>query len=225
MWTAAQGHFGLLHLFFCCFVALVHCFLVDGWRTSPLLATWAFGAGLRWYSYDRQIKMDSILFGILNVYSVRGGLEDAIWTRWKELDVSLAAGLWNPLSCAWIIMALLALLLRWRSYHKSFAIKNLPCGVSAWTLQYPKARIFPSQIKHARMFPKRHSFEYSYLQCGFPIVPGGVTADGTEIGCGHDLRLGSWWLRIRAEDYLSRGNSALGFYDKLKLFLTEQVCA
>jgi hypothetical protein len=49
-------------------------------------------------------------------------------------------------------------------------------------------------------------------------------ADGTEIGCRHDLHLGSWWLEVRAEDYLSRGNSELGFYGKLKLFLTEQVC-
>jgi hypothetical protein len=31
-------------------------------------------------------------------------------------------------------------------------------------------------------------------------------------------------LRIKAEDYLSRGRGHLGFYGKLKLFLRENVC-
>ncbi|KAF1848946.1 uncharacterized protein K460DRAFT_304585 [Cucurbitaria berberidis CBS 394.84] len=72
------------------------------------------------------------------------------------------------------------------------------------------------------MFPKRHAFKYSYLQCGFPIVPTSTTADGTDVSDGRDQELGSWWLRVRANDYLERGNGALGFYGKLKLYLREQ---
>ncbi|KAL5121578.1 hypothetical protein ACEQ8H_000650 [Pleosporales sp. CAS-2024a] len=72
------------------------------------------------------------------------------------------------------------------------------------------------------MFPKRHAFEYSYLQCGFPITPAGTRADGTEVGGGVDVKLGRWWMRIRAEDYLTRGLGDIGFYEKLKLYLREQ---
>ncbi|KAJ4399912.1 hypothetical protein N0V91_009080 [Didymella pomorum] len=72
------------------------------------------------------------------------------------------------------------------------------------------------------MFPKRHAFEYSYLQCGFPIIPGGVDVDGHDVATGTDQKLGSWWLRIRAVDYLTRGNGKAGFYGKLQTFMREQ---
>ncbi|KAF3041303.1 hypothetical protein E8E12_004590 [Didymella heteroderae] len=71
------------------------------------------------------------------------------------------------------------------------------------------------------MFPKRHAFEYSYLQCGFPIIPGGVDADGHDVATGTDQELGSWWLRIRAVDYLMRGNGKAGFYGKLQTFMRQ----
>ncbi|KAF2832612.1 hypothetical protein CC86DRAFT_341260 [Ophiobolus disseminans] len=47
-------------------------------------------------------------------------------------------------------------------------------------------------------------------------------ADGTEVGLGEDRLLGCWWMRIKAEDYLERGNDALGFYGKLKKYLQSQ---
>ncbi|KAJ4372972.1 hypothetical protein N0V83_003263 [Neocucurbitaria cava] len=72
------------------------------------------------------------------------------------------------------------------------------------------------------MFPKRHTFGYSYLQCGYPIVPVRTTAGGTDISNGLDRELGSWWLRVRADDYLERGNGSLGFYGKLKMYLRDQ---
>ncbi|UPX20063.1 uncharacterized protein EKO05_0010309 [Ascochyta rabiei] len=72
------------------------------------------------------------------------------------------------------------------------------------------------------MFPKRHAFEYSYLQCGFPVIPGGVNADGRDVATGTDQELGSWWLRVRAADYLTRGNRKLGFYGKLQTFMRDQ---
>ncbi|KAF1830859.1 hypothetical protein BDW02DRAFT_506587 [Decorospora gaudefroyi] len=72
------------------------------------------------------------------------------------------------------------------------------------------------------MFPKRHAFAYSYLQCGYPIIPNGTTHNGAEFPSGEDRHLGSWWLRARAEDYLERGNGARGFYWKLKTYLKAQ---
>jgi hypothetical protein len=222
MWTAARGRFGLLYPLFCCFFTLSPCFIVDGWQMSPLLAIWAFGAVARWFFHDRQIVTDSIVFAIVYAVLTRGELKDTIVGRWEGLDISVVAAWWVLISYFAIPLAALALLLRWRASRKP-TNSNFPDGISAWTLQYPKIRIFPSQIKHARMFPKRHAFEYSYLQCGFPVIPGGVMADGTDVGSGDDLQIGSWWLRIRAEDYLSRGNGALGFYGKLQSYLREQV--
>ncbi|KAF1939482.1 hypothetical protein EJ02DRAFT_352156 [Clathrospora elynae] len=72
------------------------------------------------------------------------------------------------------------------------------------------------------MFPKRHTFAYSYLQCGYPIVPSGIKYSGFEFSSGEDQVLGKWWLRVRAEDYLERGNGERGFYWKLKSYLKEQ---
>ncbi|CAO2650143.1 Nn.00g014350.m01.CDS01 [Neocucurbitaria sp. VM-36] len=72
------------------------------------------------------------------------------------------------------------------------------------------------------MFPKRHAFGYSYLQCGYPIIPVATTAGGTDISDGRDREMGSWWLRVRADDYLERGNGALGFYGKLQMYLRDQ---
>lgn len=71
------------------------------------------------------------------------------------------------------------------------------------------------------MFPKKHAFSYSYLQCGYPIIPQGITASGMHVSTGQDGTLGSWWLRVKAEDYLDRGNGDLGFYGKLKMYLRE----
>lgn len=223
MSTTARSHAGFFYLAFYCFVALSSCFLVDGWRTSPLLAIWAVGAGVRWYLGDRQVASDSIIFGVLNVCLARDGLKAVTSRVWEEWYGSTVVGSTIVRFAIPLVLILIPARLRWETYRKSTEAKALPDGVAAWTLEYPKPRIFPCQTKHARMFPKRHAFEYSYLQCGFPIIPSGVTADGAEVGLGQDRRLGSWWLRIRAEDYLNRGDAALGFYGKLKKYLRSQV--
>ena len=225
MTTAIESRLGLSNFLLSCVYAVLPCFVVDGWRTSPLLAIWLAGTGLRWHLGDHQAATDCFIFAILNTYMARQGLKNTALRRWEELDMSVAAGWWFLLSRFAIPLALIALLARLQSNRKSTETKGLPGGLTEWTLQYPKPKIFPCQTKHARMFPKRHSFEYSYLQCGFPIIPAGVTADGTEVGIGQDRQLGSWWLRVKAEDYLKRGNGALGFYGKLKLYLREQVCS
>jgi len=223
MWTTLRGHVGLFYPLFCSFVALASCVVVDGWQTSPLLAIWAAGAGMRWYSGDGQAATDCVFFGSLNAYLARKEFKSIAWRDWEELDKSVAVGSWFLFSRIAIPLVLIGLFYRWQTYRKEATSKQLPEGVSEWTMQHPKARIFPCQTKHARMFPKRHAFEYSYLQCGFPIIPAGVMTNGTEVGLGADCVLGNWWLRIKAEDYLERGHGACGFYGKLKMYLQNQV--
>lgn len=223
MSTTTRGHAGLAVLVLGCFVALSSCYIVDGWRTSPPLAIWAAGAGMRWYLGDCQVATDSFIYGILNTFFAIDGLKAVASRQLEQWDSLTAVGsvfarFANPL-----ILILIPLRSLWNVYNNKPVPKALPDGISAWTLPHPKGRIFRCQTKHARMFPKRHAFEYSYLQCGFPIVPAGVSTDGKEVGLGNDHQLGSWWLRVKAEDYLNRGDAALGFYGKLKKYLRSQV--
>ena len=140
------------------------------------------------------------------------------------MDVVVGSSTLNAAYSVAATLAMIVLSLR-RAYGSSSEVpKELPPGVRKWSLEFPKARIFPCRTTHARTFPKRHTFQYSYLQCGFPIVPDGTTPDRIDFGLGNDRKLGSWWLHIKADDYLERGNGALGFYGKLQSYLREQVC-
>lgn len=181
-----------------------------GWRVTPLLGIWAGLAGARWYAGDGRVGVDCLLFGFLSVLSNWGALKEIVV---QEVDGKLVGS---------VALVLAAVAYYLGNVRKSDA-NSLADGISPCTLQFPKARIFPCSTKHARMFPKRHAFEYSYLQCGFPIVPAGVDEDGKGVGSRADVQLGSWWMRVRAEDYLNRGSGAHGFYMKLKSFLREQV--
>lgn len=119
-------------------------------------------------------------------------------------------------------LAYVALIL-WSSRKGAVRVEEpLPATAEKWTKEHPRAKIFPCRTTHARMFPKKHAFSYSYLQVGFPIIPEAVTAGGMHISTGKDHSLGSWWLRVKAEDYLDRGNGELGFYGKLKMYLRDQ---
>jgi hypothetical protein len=217
MGIAARGRFGLLSFFICGVVALTPGGVVDGWRAAPLLAIWAAGAGVRWYHGDRQILTDCVMFGVWNAILARAELRDLVT---RELDDSDLARSWVVACCVAVSLAYLAR--RKSRTHDTTPEELEGLTLSKWDLPYPRAKTFPCQTKHARMFPKRHAFEYSYLQCGFPIIPAGVRPDGTALGSG-DAQLGCWWMNIRAEDYLTRGNGSLGFYNKLKLYLRDQV--
>jgi hypothetical protein len=217
---AARGRYGLLFFSTSSLLSLAPCLVADGWGMSPLLVIWVAGACVRWYRGDSQIMTDCFVFGVLNAFSTRHELGIILSHRLKELDVTVATGL---LVGSAIAIALFAYLSKQHTHRKNTASEALPDGMNPATLSYPKPKIFPCETKHARMFPKRHAFEYSYLQCGFPIVPPGVVASGTDNESEADAQLGCWWLRVKAEDYLSRGNGNIGFYTKLKMYLREQV--
>ncbi|KAJ4987010.1 cyclopropane-fatty-acyl-phospholipid synthase [Stagonosporopsis vannaccii] len=188
-----------------------------------VLATWALGAGLRLSFGDRNLKADCLVFGVAAVCLVREELMVFLHKTW-DVSAASAATVGFPIGALALITVPLALLglSSLRILSNDTKATDLPKDVGKWTLQYPKARIFPCETKHARMFPKRHAFEYSYLQCGFPIIPGGLDTDGRDVAIGRDQYLGRWWLRIRADDYLSRGNGTAGFYGKLQIFMREQ---
>ena len=94
---------------------------------------------------------------------------------------------------------------------------------------WPRPLIFPSRTSHTRMFPRKHSFSYSYLMVGIPIgwrgsVASMVSADvplpGTDTGRGKQRKV---WLSVDAADHLDRGSAHLGLKGKLHTYLNSQV--
>lgn len=97
-----------------------------------------------------------------------------------------------------------------------------------------KPLIFPCRTTHTRMFPKKHSFSYSYLFVGIPVGWHGslgsfLSADGeacsteTEDSISHQQKRS--WFNVEAADYLVRGSHGLGLKEKLVLYLKSQVCS
>lgn len=97
-----------------------------------------------------------------------------------------------------------------------------------------KPLIFPCRTSHTRMFPKIHSFSYSYLFVGIPVGWQGslgrlISADleghstGIETSKAYRQRQNSWFT-VEAADYLNRGSQARGLKGKLDDYLKSQVC-
>lgn len=93
--------------------------------------------------------------------------------------------------------------------------------------------LFPARTTHSRVFPKKHSFSYSYLVIGIPVGWQGTTAGGmVSVDVKNKTGLVSWfplsrrsrtgWFTIDAADYLERGNGELGLRGKLEGYLRTQ---
>ncbi|KAI0842525.1 hypothetical protein F5Y06DRAFT_306060 [Hypoxylon sp. FL0890] len=80
--------------------------------------------------------------------------------------------------------------------------------------------LFPCQTTHTRLFPKKHSFVYSYLLVGIPV--GWTGAAGGMISNDEHGTGASGWYKIDAADYLERGSGHLGLRGKLNAYLESQ---
>lgn len=90
--------------------------------------------------------------------------------------------------------------------------------------------LIPCKTTHARRFPKKHSFGYSYLVVGVPVGSTGTVNGMLTIDNGPS---GSWgflsklfrhgWYNVSASDYMQRGNNSQGLRGKLDEYLTSQV--
>lgn len=197
----------------------VSCAVLFTSHSWPGWAVWAVVGGVRIGHRDRKVLWDSALLGALYAWGkkdslVRDGVQLWVTTR---LSRNVLVG----------IVALATSAYLYYQQSKDDMCDPLtdekPEENRAWTLAHPQPLIFPCQTTHTRIFPKKHAFGYSYLLYGHPVIPSGVATDGRDISNGRDRSLGSWWLCVRAKDYLKRGQSSLGFYDKLQSFLREQV--
>ena len=86
-----------------------------------------------------------------------------------------------------------------------------------------KPLIFPCRTTHARLFPKKHSFSYSYLLVGIPIGWRGAIGSflSADEACTSERQRS--WFSVNAEDYLQRGRDSNGLKGKLQSFLNSQV--
>lgn len=88
--------------------------------------------------------------------------------------------------------------------------------------------LIPGKTTHSRLFPKKHSFDYSYLVVGVPVGWEGIAGGMVSLSSAKP----SWWslssrgwYHIDPEDYLTRGDRELGLRGKLDAYLKSQVCA
>jgi hypothetical protein len=210
-------------------LSVIPCAIVHGWSGWPIIAIWVVCAGARMRQQDRTVGTDCVIFGIVNTLVLKRELLQAVRKRWDAwYGIGWIEGMSFPVILSGAVAGAVLGVLVQRRYGSKASVASISGelleGTERWVLDHPKSWIFPCRTTHARMFPKRHAFGYSYLLCGFPVVPAATTSDGADVGDGMDRVMGRWWLKVRAEDYLARGNGALGFYGKLKAYMREQVC-
>lgn len=78
--------------------------------------------------------------------------------------------------------------------------------------------IFRSRTTHSRLFPKKHSFSYSYLVVAIPVGFQGVCGDLLSV----DVKEGRRWLHVQASDHLERSKSHSNLRSKLSSYLQSQ---
>lgn len=83
-----------------------------------------------------------------------------------------------------------------------------------WT----KPLILPCRTTHSRMFPKKHSFSYSYLFVGMPVGWSGCY--GSLLSADASQKRG--WFHVDPADFLARGDGHLGLRGKLDAYLESQ---
>lgn len=92
--------------------------------------------------------------------------------------------------------------------------------------EYPlPPALIPGRTTHTRLFPAKHSFDYSYLSVGVPV--GWTGCAGSVLSCDVDHLPSSkrrrGWFDISARDYLSRDGKGC-LEHKLANYLHKQVC-
>lgn len=86
--------------------------------------------------------------------------------------------------------------------------------------------LFPCKTTHSRTFPKKHSFDYSYLVVGIPVgwegISGGLVSSSSAKPSWFSPSTKGWY-HVDPADYLERGNGRLGLRGKLDAYLQSQV--
>ncbi len=161
---------------------------------------------------------------IFNIWAARGSL-------WNFVATKLSILRDYPSAPACAIVTFLALRLASLFYYmlrSQITPDKQPVSHDGITAaSFLKPLVFPSRTSHARFFPKKHSFSYSYLLVGVPIGWRGVVGLFLSVDEDDALRGATSgraaWLNVRATDHLHRGYDHRGLKGKLESFLATQV--
>ena len=88
---------------------------------------------------------------------------------------------------------------------------------SAASLQQLPPMLLPCRTIHTRLVPSKHSFSYSYLFVGVPVLE--TFSMNSILSADPASDQPSTWFSIHAEDYLARGRHARGLRGKLDEYL------
>lgn len=169
--------------------------------TLSTLATWI----LLWKLRDRNDptrRPDAAIFSILLLWKFQ---EFATSSLSSLLDLNTAYSL-AAIVTGGATLAILRILVRHHVSQRENTREYHP-----WVL--------PSRTTHSRMFPKNHSFAYSYLQVAVPVSFEGLC--GSLISVGNVKKKG--WLHVQGSDYLDRNSSKTTLEEKLSEYLQTQV--
>lgn len=111
-----------------------------------------------------------------------------------------------------------AVLLYYGSLFYTWHTRGVQAGWSAAILKQDAMStpwIVPSKTTHTRLFPKKHSFAYSYLTVAIPVGFKGWCWPMLSV----DADYAKCWFHVQASDHLGRGNRHMGLKDKLTQYL------
>ncbi|KAM3425601.1 hypothetical protein BST61_g7548 [Cercospora zeina] len=170
-------------------------------RTLLFQPLWA----LRIYNNDRTWRQDLGLF--LAIHNIYGLLWTRSWAlpsnyglKWIDRnnhDTQIYLGIFALLAICGAAAGSIGL--------REQQLQSKPSNQSLRVQRIDEAllppSIIPSRTTHSRMFPKRHSFSYSYLFVGVPV---GFTGRIGSVLSVDSPRAG--WFDVRAADYLHRSD-------------------
>ena len=189
----------------------------DSWILVCCLIGWVFRGLLN----REGCRRDGFLVIVVTIFSRFGTLIDA---------TAYLSSLIFPLEGRYLFAIILTLLTGFLfAYRRAQPGKVQTSKESERTaLTNPlKPLLFPCRTAHTRLFPKKHSFSYSYLFVGVPV--GWTGSIGSMIAADADTSTGTSppspkaWFRVEARDHLDRGDAHLGLHGKLRVYLESQV--
>lgn len=172
---------------------------------------------LRWKVDHDGAKHDSRWTALLGAWVYRRSLRDLAT---NTLALVLRFPLWGYIGALLLSLLYFKVFLTKRESRNGIAIPNGNYGNL-------RPFVIPSRTSHTRLFPKKHSFSYSYLLVGIPIgwrgSLGSLLSADLDSFENDGLRPRKGWFSVEAADYLHRGYGAHGLSGKLRAYLKTQV--
>ena len=215
-------------------IALLALSAVKVWRWSQNPTNWSVATVAAWTSWStvalyRTSRPDSTTFSDLLALII---IE--LWNfPWQKPCSELfhCTATWCSDPTTWEVLALLGICatlagigVRWERSHQESHSKIIP-EIEPFDDNFLQPMFLPCKTTHTRLFPKKHSFSYSYLLVGIPVgwrgCIGGYFSVDTHILPREERRKG--WFHISGADYLDRDGFGLDLQAKLASYLQSQV--